>query len=317
MLLAAPTRAAAPAATPLQVHLPRSVQVESAALSLGAVSVLHAADAALAEKAGGIALGRAPRPGEEIVIDRPTILGRLASSGIDASRVVLSGADRVSVGRKETAVPAEEIVAAAEACLGRERPAADGSRWAVRRMPPALLVPAGDEPRLLARLAPHGVPDEMKVEVVAQIDGRAAASQVVLFQKAYVQREAVAKTDLPTGSVLTAENVEIRPRMADRPPSPDWTPPFGLLAAMPLKAGAVIPPAAARALRPEIAVHRGGGVTMCIQGAGFQIRALGQALEDGRPGEAIRVRNVDSGRILLARVAADGTVEPALSEVNR
>jgi flagella basal body P-ring formation protein FlgA len=37
-----------------------------------------------------------------------------------------------------------------------------------------------------------------------------------------------------------------------------------------------------------------------------------QTVEEGSAGEYVRVRNVDSQRIILARVNEDGTVEPVL-----
>jgi hypothetical protein len=92
---AADTAGARPA--PLQVHLPRTIQVEGDSLSLGLVSVVRAGDEALARKAADIPMGRAPWPREEIVIDRTTILGRLASHGIAAGDVQLSGSDKEKI----------------------------------------------------------------------------------------------------------------------------------------------------------------------------------------------------------------------------
>jgi flagellar basal body P-ring formation protein FlgA len=59
-----------------------------------------------------------------------------------------------------------------------------------------------------------------------------------------------------------------------------------------------------------VAVHRNENVVMRIKGDGFLLTAMGLALEDGRPGAMIKVRNVDSGRVVMAKVAADGAVEP-------
>ena len=50
---------------------------------------------------------------------------------------------------------------------------------------------------------------------------------------------------------------------------------------------------------------------------GFTISGTGLALQDGRPGDFIRVRNVDSKRIVVAKVTADGTVAPVIEEKKR
>ncbi len=42
--------------------------------------------------------------------------------------------------------------------------------------------------------------------------------------------------------------------------------------------------------------------------------AKGVALQAGRVGQTVRVQNIDSRRVLAARVRADGTVVPLLEE---
>jgi len=311
-LLAAAAAAAAPAAAEpaLQVHLPRAVQVEGEALTLGAISIVRSGNADLAGSASAVALGRAPLPKEEIVLDRPTILGRLGASGIAASDVLVSGADKVVVSRKEATWPAADLVKAAEACLARDRPSPEGSAWRVIRPPMPAVGPSGREVRLESRLVPQDVAGEAKVEVAVVVDGRRAAVQSVLFRLSYVQREAVAARDIPAGAVMTGENVTMRTVASDSPPPADWAPPLGQVATQTIRQGAVIRPSQARAPGAAVAVRRSETVIMRIQGAGFLLTGLGQALEDGRPGSLIKVRNTDSSRVVMAKVAADGTVEP-------
>ena len=60
------------------------------------------------------------------------------------------------------------------------------------------------------------------------------------------------------------------------------------------------------------AVLRGNEVTILAQVGHVQVAALGVALEDGRPGERIRVRNTVSGAELTARVHDSSTVRVIL-----
>ncbi|MEW6749570.1 MAG: flagellar basal body P-ring formation chaperone FlgA [Candidatus Latescibacterota bacterium] len=55
-------------------------------------------------------------------------------------------------------------------------------------------------------------------------------------------------------------------------------------------------------------VRRGAAVQLVVQTARLQVSSLGEALEDGGVGERIRVRNVDSGRVVRGVVAEAGTV---------
>jgi len=276
---------------------------------------VRAEDDALARLASGVPLGRAPGSKEQIAIDRPTILGRLASSGIPASSVQLSGADRVVVSRGEKTVPAADLVRAAESCLESQRPAPAGCRWVVARQPADLTVPACEGLVLEASGRPHDVTGEACIEVAAAAGGRRLAAQPVLFKLAYVHREAVAARDLAPGDVLAPENIALRTALAPAPAPADWTPPYGLAAAQAIRAGSVIRPALLRSPRAAAAVRRGENVVMRIQGQMFLLRGLGTALEDSPAGGLIRVRNADSGRVVVARVAGDGAVEPVLGEV--
>lgn len=306
---------AAPGA--LQVHLLRDVQVEADPITLGAVAVIRAADAATADRVAAIPLGRAPLSREQVAVDRPTILGRLAASGIPAAGVTFTGADKVLVGRKEQTVPAADIVKAAQGCLAKERPAPEGCCWTVGRAPGDMVVPAGGELRLAARILAHDVAGEAKVEVAAHLDGRTVAAQPIVLRLAYPERQAVATADIPVGAVLTSGNVAVRTAMADRPQPADWTAPLGLVATQSIRSGTVVRPAMVRAARSALAVRRNENVTMRVQGSGFLITGLCQVLEDGRPGDFIKVRNVDSQRIVAARVAPDGSVEPVFDEVKK
>ena len=42
------------------------------------------------------------------------------------------------------------------------------------------------------------------------------------------------------------------------------------------------------------------------------VTAVGMALQEGRTGECVKVRNTDSSRVIVCKVNADGTVEPVL-----
>jgi flagella basal body P-ring formation protein FlgA len=314
ILLAAPAAAPADAQeAALRVHLPRAISVQTDALALGMVAVLRADDASLVARTAAIPLGRAPWSREELVIDRPTILGRLASHGLKADRVAFTGADKVVVTRGETVVPTGQIVKAAEAFLEKARPSPGGCRWRLVAPPSDLYVPAGCPVALEAHLVPHALRGRAQVEVAAMAEGRKLAATPVLFRPAYVRRQVQAVQDIPEGGVITHENAQVRTILADGPEPADWTPPYGQLAARPIAAGTVILPGLVRPARPELLVRRNEGVVMRIVGDGFQITALGQALEDGRQGDLIRVRNVDSKRIIVAKVVFDGTVTPVLT----
>ncbi len=55
-------------------------------------------------------------------------------------------------------------------------------------------------------------------------------------------------------------------------------------------------------------VHAGEQVTLFAEGDGIRIATIGDAIENGRPGQSIMVRNLQSGRVIRGTVTAEGHV---------
>jgi len=298
----------------LRVHVPRSVRAEGAALRLGDVAVLQSDDAALLAECQTIAMGRTPWSGERLVLERATLAARLATHGVKGDRIRFTGADQVVVTRAEAVTPAEAVAVAARAFLEQVRPAPAECRWRLLRSPDALVAPAGSQVALGAVLAPHHARGEAKVTVTVTADGQAVGSADVLFRLAYPHRRLVAARDIAPGEVIAPENTEVRLETADTPDPGDWSVPFGGTAVRAIAVGAEVLPGLVQSARAEVVVRRNEGVVMRLAGECFTVTAVGKALEDGRPGDRIRVQNVDSGRIVLAQVMHDGAVEPLMAE---
>lgn len=294
----------------LRVHLPREVSVRGDTLTLGRLAVCRSSDEKLSERAERIAMGRAPFSGESLVIKRSTVLSRLASSGIDADRISISGADTVTVSRKEYVVDSEAILAAAEQLLKDTNPGPDGCVWRLVRKPQDLPVPAGDEVSVKASLAESNAANEVRVLVSAVSGEKTLGSRELSYRVMYPWRQAVAAANLPAGTVLTEENITIRTSTSHRPQGRDWQPPTGQITVRPVSAGTVLRDSMLRGAKPAIVVERNETVVMKIDGEGFSLYWLGRALDSGGPGDIIRIRNVDSNRVVSARVAYDGTVQP-------
>jgi flagella basal body P-ring formation protein FlgA len=85
----------------------------------------------------------------------------------------------------------------------------------------------------------------------------------------------------------------------------DLADPADLEVLRPVQAGEVLTP---RVIRPRIAVKRGELVTLLLEGDGFRITTQGQASEDARRGDAVRVLNISSKREVLGWVEGGGVV---------
>jgi len=309
-MLLAPVALAAGAEASLLLHLPREVRVTGGSeLQLADLGVLRGRDETLLAKAATIAMGRAPLAGEQLAFDRRTILSRLAACGIDKRAVTLTGAEQVAVTRNETLIAGEKLLAAAKTLL-RERASENGWSWRLARGSDSLVAPTLDPIELTARLVETPADGCQTVEVAAVASGRRVAAAELLFRKVYEVRQSIARREIAAGELLTGDNVEVRVVASESHDPVAWVSPFGQTTVRDVPAGSVIVPSLLRAAAAVKVVDRNATVQMRIEGEGFTMTALGVALEDGRAGELIRVRNADSKRIVTARVAGDGTVLP-------
>ncbi len=93
----------------LVIYLPREVTIKNSTPNLGQVAVIRGSEALIA-KADRIALGRFSVPGQKIVIDRNLLLSRLASNGIDSSKVNLIGAEKLTIKQQQQLIAGDKFL---------------------------------------------------------------------------------------------------------------------------------------------------------------------------------------------------------------
>ncbi len=299
----------------LRIHLPRKVHADDDTLTLGELAVVRGGGEST-QKAAKISMGRAPWSGEKITLDRATILSRLASEGFKASSVRISGARQVVVTRNEEQIAAERLISCARAFLQKRRPGPTGCSWRLARKPEELFVPSGLDVSLRAELPEGNSGDYVRVDITALANKRTLGRTVLLFKTVYPVRRAVAAKNIPAGEMVTPKNTETKFFYVENRPSDRGELPYGMLARRTIAAGAVIRPAMVRNPSPSVAVRRNQTVTMKITGAGFVVTAIGRALQDGSPDDLIKVQNVDTARVVRARVLSDGSVEPVVTKAS-
>jgi len=311
------TTALAGAEAPLRLYLPRNVMVNSETMSLGMIAVVRGDDRGLVKKAVATPLGRAPWSKEKLVVDRRTILTCLASNGIEVEEVEFAGAAEVSVFRKEITVNVDDVGKAALVFLQKNSPAPDGVRYELSRRPKAITVPSHGPVDLHCQLDGNPPQGFLKVNVQAFVNQRPQAQTSVLYRLVYTNRQVVASKEIPAGEVITDQNTRINKVASGLPEQPEWKPPYGMVARRLVRPGTVIRQGLFREPIEKVIVKRNEMVTVKIEADGFVISCLAKALQDGRLDESIKVRNIDSNRIIIARVADDGTVRPPFERTGK
>jgi flagella basal body P-ring formation protein FlgA len=162
------------------------------------------------------------------------------------------------------------------------------------------------------RLVEGHMHNKATVQVAVTAGDKQLGVREVTFQLKYRARRAVASMNIPAGSLINSANVRIEQALSDEPEPADWQSPYGLVATRRIAAGAVIRARMVGSVKPKVVLKRNQTVLIRIEKPGFLVTAVGKAMQDGCVGEYIKVRNVDSKRLILARVKHDATVEPVI-----
>lgn len=304
----------AQAEKPLRIYLPQEVRLDGDAVELGRVGILLG-DASLIETARSLSLGAFAMEGQSLLVDRNTILSRLASVGIRPGQVHLLGAETVRIGRHEVTLSAESIVACAQRYLEGQLSAGQGAVLTVIRppQPQVFSADAGATELTVGEYTRQGG-GVHKIHVAILQGGKTAGGEDVFFSVRYRVRRVIATEELLPGTTLTSENIRVETADSDQPEPDGWTVPYGLATRQRIAANTTITDALLEPKQEPIVIRRRQSVLVRIDDGLLFISAPGEAMDDGRIGELIRVRRGrrPDERIIVCRVQADGTVEPIL-----
>ncbi len=294
----------------VRIYLPRKITIQDNYLKLGQVSIVRG-DESLVAMVNEIALGRFSMPGQEIVIDRSTLLSRLACNGIPPSIVTLTGAEEITVKKQHKIIKSIEFVKLAYSFLKKNLSAGSACQAEPLRIPKDLLLPVLDKNVILnPRMVKSGALNQAKVRISVLADSNEIGSGEVTFRLKFNCSTAVTLAEIPAGAVISPENVKIGKIVSDYPEPANWSPPYGLIARRALPANTVIQPDMVIPAKPAVSIKRNEIVVIRIDMPGLLVTALGKAMQQGHAGECIKVRNIDSQRIIAARIEEDGTVVP-------
>jgi flagella basal body P-ring formation protein FlgA len=296
----------------LQIYLPREVTIKDSTMKLGQIGIIRGPQA-LVTRASEVTLGRFSLQAQKIVIEKHIILSRLASNGISSSQVTLQGAEKVSVSRERKIISSADFVEMAAAYLENNLFDKSISGWNPIRRPKDLVIPEPQKDmKFVCRLVEGGARNQTKVEVEVFSGDKLLATREVIFTLKYNSRTAVALVDIPAGTIISRENVRIEQVSSNNPEPPGWKPPYGLIAKCALPAETVLKPYMFGSAESPVVIKRNQNVVIRIERPGFLITAVGKAMQDGKIGEYIKVRNIDSQRVILAKVNEDRSVEPII-----
>lgn len=281
------------------------------------VATMEGGTPELRQQIANLDLADFPSDSRTLRLTRDQLFYRIRVSNIDPRLYRVEGAAATEVSISSYLVPEEDLVAAAKQCVLQRLPGKPED-IAIQLVQPIRGVHAVDgkkdevrlEPELHSAVAPLG---KVHVEVAICVrDERRALVPVYLDVKLY-QTLAVCSRRIERGEGLTANNIYWDRRALDSLNS--YATPedvqAGRRAKHLLAAGQVVVTADLEVSDKEnpVLVKQRELVRLVARLGPLQVVALGEALQDGRVGQSISVRNVDSKKVVLGRVVDRSIVE--------
>lgn len=302
------------AAEKLAITIPSECTIQQSSVTLGLVCKIEG-PAALCRQAEVLGLGSFATKGQILHVDRNTMLSRLASIGIQTFNIQFSGADVMTIKRKEAVVEPGQIVQAARDYLDKQLAGRGVASVNLVRMPARVVL---NDPNaamsLSCQMSRYQTPGAQKVTVTIQQPGQVVLQSEVAFAVRYKARHLVAAADIEAGATITSANVRVEEVESSVADTGSWKEPYGLIVRRKIAQGNVIHPDWLVAQEVPVLIRRNQQVLVQLNSAALTVSAPGQALDEGKIGDLIRVRRGQrpDERIIYCTIQPDGTVRPQI-----
>jgi flagellar basal body P-ring formation protein FlgA len=269
------------------------------------------------ELIGELDLADLSGPDKPVWMLREQVFYRIRMTKIRPDQFRVEGADAVRISQGSPQSIEEEIVAAAKTLVLERIPAVvqDASIQLAAPISGIPARPAGAEKvRFEANLQSPAIPiGRVHVDVTLLSRDRVEATVAVHLIVRYRQKVAVASRRVDRGEALTDKNVYLVERTLDSLEDYLTAPQdlAGQRTKRPLQPGQILTRSDCEPAPSEmpVLVKQQTLVKIIARLGGLELVTMGEAMQDGRGGQLIRVRNIDSRNVVVGRVVDRSSVQ--------
>jgi flagella basal body P-ring formation protein FlgA len=300
---------AAVAQTPVRVDVRANSGVDQDMIALGDIAVVSGSDLALVRRLKAVTVGRSPLPGSSRNLTEGEVRVRLKQAQIDTDRIHLTVPATVNITRNTVTIEGPQIEKLVDDFI-RQNMTGQQVKMTIKdiHVPRKVVLPSG-RVRYEVSSGPRG---EMLGTFSVGVTFRVNES----FEKkiwAKVRIEALVDAVVTVRALgryrpITADDIKVRRIDLSELPANAITNPDEVIGKRTKRAIY-----ANRVLSTDLVelpplVRRGDLVTIVARLEGLKITTLGQVKRKGRQGERIPVLNIDSRKVIFARVIDANTV---------
>jgi len=288
------------------------VSIEGTVMTLGQLSEISGDDTPWVNSLRQLKLGSAPPPGSSIVLTKELLDMRLAATGSNFSGIVWKIPDSITVTTRSQSISGQVLLDNAILAIA-ERSGSSVSSGELSITPIGsvqdIVIPMGDI--VLTKDLPYGIHynTPTTVQMTINVNGQVFTKKTLRFDVKLYRPVAVATSQVSPGEILTTDKLRYERMDTGRLGSgyyTDLNKVLGLATRRSLTPGMVITDSM---VNKPVLIKRGSIVNLVARIGSMEVTAAGQAMQDGREGELIRVQNINSTKIISAKVLDANTVQ--------
>ncbi|MGD9975947.1 MAG: flagellar basal body P-ring formation chaperone FlgA [Desulfatirhabdiaceae bacterium] len=295
--------------SPITIALDSSIEIDSPKMTFGDIAEISGGAPDDIQRIREISLGNSPMPGKSRFLDERYLRLRLKQSNVDEDNILLVAANSVEVVRKHVELTKSQIEEMVMAFLNPRLP------WNRDRMsisfsggPDSLVLSDSDYSCQIS------LPDRTRLmgSILMQVQFFVAGQ---LEKKIWVTARITVKTDvvviqkpLHRKQLIQEEHIDIIEMDMAELPSNHISSPEEVIGKRALRT--INPKEILRTDMIELPplIKRNDMVTIVAESGSLRITARGEAKENGRRGERVKVVNLDSSKEIFARILDSKTV---------
>lgn len=294
------------------VAIPEQVRVDGTIITLGEVAQISGGDTERIQSLRQLKLGNAPVPGGSFSMTKEVLEMRIAATGMDITGVTWQIPSSVTVTGNSQLVSEQTLIDRAIMAIRSQvglRVNREDLIISSAGHVSDVIAPIGN--LMLSTSLPYGIRynTPTTVAIAVSVNDRGFTKVGLKFDVKLYRQVAVASREVNAHEIFTDDSLRYE-RMDTGLLAAgfvtDKNKILGLMSRRQVTPGMVITDSMVN--KPPI-VKRGSAVTLVARVGNMEVSAIGQAMQDGSEGQLIRVSNVNSNKIVLARVLDESTVQ--------
>jgi len=289
--------------------VPPEAQVQGPQLTLGDVAEIQGEPADTVSRMRQVLLGQAPPAGVERLLSKSTLITQLKHQGLWTPELQFQGALQIRVMRASQRLDPQHMETVVRQALSRRLPQTmqPTSIRDIRGLSP-VCVPLGPVQYEVTVPGRHGWLGPTSFTLTIQVAGKVEKQLHGTATIAVTQEVVSLVRPVAQGEIITPDAVSRTQVQVTQPLRQVATQPEDVIGKHARRSLAGNAPLSTQDVTTVPVVHRGDIVSIVLESPLIKVSTPGEALEAGKPGDTIRVKNTSSNREVRAQVIDKQTV---------